>query len=97
MKLTDFGLWFECWSGNSYEWSVTIPKNPDYEIYYDGYYLGKQWSDFDLLICDNEPHIIRLKNKFLFKKSYRRIYSFDRPLTLDDFEIIPNPDYRGDQ
>ncbi len=97
MKLTDFGLWFEYWSGNNYEWSFTIPKNHAYEIFYDGYYLGKQWIDFDLVIYDDEPYIIMLKSKLSVRDNLRRTYAFGHLLTLDDFEIIPNPDYKGDQ
>jgi hypothetical protein len=92
VKLTDFGLWFEYCSGNKYEWSVTIPKNPIYDICYDGYYLGKQWSDFDLVIWKDTPHTIKLKNKFTNVGMY---YEIGRLLTLDDFEIVQNPDYKG--
>jgi len=97
MKLEDFGLWFARWCGNSWEWSVTIPTYPHYFIYYDGRQLGRQWSDFDLTIYGDLRHIIRLKNKFPLREDYKQTYAFGRLLTLDDFEIIPNPDYRGDQ
>jgi hypothetical protein len=95
MKIHDFGLWFK--EAASGKWSVTIPTYPHYFIYYDGRQLGKQWVDFDLTIYDDEPHIIRLKNKFPFRESYRQTYALDRPITLEDFEIVKNPDYRGDQ
>jgi hypothetical protein len=93
MKIHDFGLWFkETASG---KWSVTIPTCPHYFIYYDGRKLGKQWADFDLTICDDEPHIIKLKKKLT--QSMAGFYEIGRRLSLDDFEIVKNPDYRGDQ
>jgi len=97
MKLTYFGLWFWEYSGRDRKWSATVPREPGFLIYYDGRILGEQWDDFDLTIYDDEPHIIRLKNKFPFRESYIRTYAVDRPITLDDFEIVKNPNYNENQ
>ncbi len=93
MKIHDFGLWFL--SGQDYEyWSTTIPQSTArYEFYYDGVYMGCQSSNFDLAVEDDQPHIIRLKCEFLWPDTY--IYVLDRVLTLDDFEIVINPNYEG--
>ncbi len=91
MKLHDFGLWF--WSlGN--RWSITIPQKGYFEIFYDGVELGYQYDDFDLMVYDdNHRFSIRLKNNFTRRGAYEKI---GRQLTMDDFEIIPTPIYRGD-
>ncbi len=96
MKIIDFGLWFFSWMKNR-GWLTTIPEKGGYEIYYDRKLLGVQWGDFDLEIYDDKPHIINLKNKFPERVDYgyENTYSVNRQLALDDFEIIPNPEYRG--
>ncbi len=94
MKIYDFGLWFQSVDGR---WS-TIPRRSESHIYYDGINLGHQYSNFDLAVYEHKRYLIQLRNQF---------YSWDfgggitfkrmgRLLTLDDFEIIENPDYRGD-
>jgi hypothetical protein len=101
MKITDFGLWFMSWGSDPHDhWSTTIPKKPPYSIYYDGMDLGVQLSDFGLSIymdsgyprCEPYLHVIKLKNSF--RKIMERYY-IGRPLTLDDFEIVESPEYRG--
>ncbi len=94
MKLTDFGLWFEYWSGNNYEWSTAIPQEGDFYIVYDGVRLGHQYTDFDLGVFNDVQFIIKLKNNFTRSGAYEKI---GRQLTMDDFEIIPNPDYKGNE
>ncbi len=91
MKLQDFGLWFQTYY--TWDWSVTIPKRAEFRIYYDGEKLGWQYLDFDLKILEYQPHIIKLKNKFAH--DLMEYYRIGRPLTLDDFEIVENPDYKG--
>jgi hypothetical protein len=95
VKIHDFGLWFGYLKHGGFhpEWSATIPQGEGYfGILYDGVELGYQYSDFNLMILDHQQLIMRLKYNFpLFAGFYR----IGRPLTLDDFEIIPNPDYRG--
>jgi hypothetical protein len=95
MKLRHFGLWFHCRS--SWEWSTTISKKGAFDIYYDGHYLGVQWHDFRLTIYNDEPYIIVLKSKLPISQGYKYARVLDRPITIDDFEIVKNPDYRGDQ
>ncbi len=92
MKIYDFGLWFLCDDG---QWSA-IPQRPTSHIYYDGSSLGYQYSNFDLAVYQDKRHLIQLRNQFC---SWGRDSTFKRMgrlLTLDDFEIIENPDYRGD-
>jgi len=98
VKLTDFGLWFhDNWNG---EWSTTIPQifRTSISVYYDGYELAYQRTDFSLLIYKSSPYSIKLKKESRLSGAYRyhRTYSIGRLLTIDDFETIPNSDYRGD-
>jgi hypothetical protein len=91
MKLHDFGLWFKtCTAVGKINWSTTIPQEPDYFIYYDGEAVGRQEIDFDLFISTAHPHTLKLKENFKFVGSW---FVIGRCLTMDDFEIIPNPDY----
>ncbi len=87
MKLHDFGLWFrttDCYRIDDWpEWSTTIPETGGFYIYYDGKLLGCQYPNFDLVVNRSHPHILKLKGWCMI----------GRCLTLDDFEIIPNPDY----
>jgi len=99
MKITDFGLWFSLWNDNTciWSWSATITRAGLYLIYYDGARLGYQDSSFYLTVYQDTPWIIQLKNSFPKTIHIRRYttYSIGRLLTLDDFEIIANPDYKG--
>jgi len=83
------GLWFRVGFGR---WYKTVPRKPKFGIYYDGKYLGRQTADFDIVIWKESPHTIKLKNKFTNVGMY---YEIGRLLTLDDFEIVQNPDYKG--
>jgi hypothetical protein len=90
VKIQDFGLWFRC--RVSGEWSTTIYEKAPFHIYYDGVELGFQDSSFDLTFYSHYPHKIQLK-KYFYQKSYS-IHCINRQLTLDDFEIIENVDYK---
>jgi hypothetical protein len=92
MKITDFGLWF--WSYDDEKWSTTLPiSKPFCDIYYNSCLLGLMSNyGFSLSIWDGEPLIINLKIETL--RSLNGIYTVNRHLTLDDFEVIPNPDYQ---
>jgi hypothetical protein len=94
MKLTDFGLWFRRCGGK--DWSTTIPQKygPQgiFEIFYDGRALGI-CHEHSLYIHVSRPHKIHLKSKF--SKGADHWFVIGRKLTLNDFEIILNPDYKG--
>jgi len=90
MKLTDFGLWFLS-PGN--RWSITIPPRGVFSIWYDGYGLGVQDHDLSLEVYLYNPYIVRLKYTFPVDRFCN--YRIDRQLTMEDFDIIPNPNYRG--
>ena len=97
MKLHDFGLWFETWVAN--EWSKAIPKNHvAFSIWYNGVEIGWQREDGDLCVYSAQPYIMQVKDRFTNKAAYAfcPTYSVGLDLTLDDFEIVPNPDYPGD-
>jgi hypothetical protein len=96
LKLTDFGLWFYFYADRADRdmWSTTIHQQGSAFIFYDGVDLGCQYLDFDLIIYNKKPQRIKLKKDFPRQHDLR--YRIGRPLTMDDFEIIPNPDYRGD-
>ncbi len=93
MKMHDFGLWFQ--EAVSKKWLVTIPKEGGFRIYYDGHDLGEQWSNFDSVIYDDEPYIIVLKSKLPIREGFVHKNAYDRRITLDDFEIVINPNYKG--
>ncbi len=95
MKIHDFGLWFRYWHNRKDHWSTTIYEKSSFQIYYDGEWLGDYRCNFDLDLYYDEPHIIKLRNKFLERSDYNGTYMIGRLLTLDDFEIIENPEYRG--
>jgi hypothetical protein len=100
MKLHDFGLWFEQYG----KWSTTIPDiEENFSIYYDGNLLGRHWKGVLTLINNiSSPYKIEIKAKFIeipnsddYLYSNYRQYVVDRRLTMEDFEVIPNPDYIG--
>jgi hypothetical protein len=93
MKLHHFGLWFCGWSSNN--WSTAIPQTGLFHIYYDGRLLGAQFRDFNLWVYEGRPHIINLKSYLTNTTSIYHRYDIGRPLTIDDFEIIENPNYKG--
>ncbi len=92
MKLHHFGLWFRYVECDRYNWSTTIPLYTSH-IYYDGRLLGIQYRNFILWVYEGRPQIINLKNNFIMNND--GYYDIGRPLTLDDFEIIENPNYKG--
>lgn len=97
MQITDFGLWFKSWNTHDeHQWSTTIPQySGPLRICYDGRILGSHFHDYDfeLRIWDDEPHIIALKS--VFPKMGEGSYRVDRRLTMDDFDIVENPNYEG--
>ena len=94
MKIHDFGLWFCDWSSISNpKWSTTIPHSPGCRIYYDGKLLGLQDIDLNLYISITKSRIIKLRNNFP-RHLKENNYEIGRILTIDDFEIIPNPNYK---
>jgi hypothetical protein len=100
MKIHDFGLWFYYWADPWFEWSTKIPPKLGFKIFYDGLCIGDQFGcNFDIDSGPTVgPHIIKLRKEFpleTFTNMYR--IKIGRLLTLDDFEIIPNPDYLGKQ
>lgn len=94
MKLQDFGLWFSCGLGPWCEWSTKIPPKTVFQIFYDGICLGIQWPNYVVTIFESKPYLIKFNTLHPPNGSQ---YLFNRLLTLDDFEIIPNPDYLGKQ
>ncbi len=94
MKLHHFGLWFRYVECDRYNWSTTIPLYSSH-IYYDGRLLGIQYRSFNLWVYEGRPHIINLKSYLTNTISIYHYYDIGRPLTLDDFEIIENPNYKG--
>ncbi len=99
MKIHDFGLWFKYHDkGQGFQkWSTTIPQDGGgFAIYFDGQRLAHVWGygDYDLFIYHDKSYIVRLRGNFDRDGSY---YKVGRQLTLDDFEIIENPEFRGIQ
>jgi hypothetical protein len=92
MKMHDFGLWFYLHVG--YEnWYSTIPQTAGFYIFYDGKRLGTHYHDYSLSIFKFEPHIIKLKKPFISDDGL--FYDIGHIITLDDFEIVENPRYKG--
>jgi hypothetical protein len=93
VKIHDFGLWFCGWPSG--KWSTHIPVDViGFYIYYDRKWLGKQWNRCDLYINNDKPHILVMKNKS--PKYQHNFCVIGRLLTFADFEIVPNPNYKGD-
>ena len=95
MKITDFGLWFKGEDDEGrFFWSSTIPQARVFYIFYDGILIvGACDHGYSLIPSYHKPYKIKIiKDCPLFSG----IYKIGRPLTLEDFEIIPNPDYKGD-
>ncbi len=99
MKITDFGLWFRYGSRHKgYSWSTTIPKKRQFYFYYDGILLAfKTKSDqLELELKQSLPYRIKLNDEFLPKKDeFGTFFDLHRPLRVDDFEVVENPDYRA--
>jgi len=96
MKLHEFGLWFWEYDERGNKWSTSIPQRSTYSIWYDGEYLGVQWEGFPLRINNDSSRIIKLKKHFPY--DYLNAgYQIGYRLTPDDFDIIPNTDYKGDK
>jgi hypothetical protein len=107
MKIHEFGLWFgaECFKPLGYlppqEWFTAIPKDRDFSIWYDGECLGDQLFRLDFILriySVRRQHLIKLKGEFPRceeRLPYPSRYKIGRCLAIDDFEIVPNPDYRG--
>ncbi len=96
MKLHDFGLWFVFKAGSGVNWSSSIPSNPGFTIWYDGKGLGEQDYDFLLSIYPHQPYRINLTEHYWKTNYCEEICWPTRILTFRDFEILPNPEYRGD-
>ena len=96
MKLYDFGLWFrgEDVDGN-FCWSSTIPQAQVIYILYDGEELACQGNalHFPVFVYEKGPYIIKLKKPY--SQNYWGHYQIGQYLTLEDFEIIPNPEYQS--
>jgi hypothetical protein len=104
MKLHDFGLWFH--STEDEQWSTSIPQQKNFEIWFCGEYLGeqkiidereplgcRQIELFTLAVLEQNSHIIQLKDPKIKKEFCQGIpcFKIGRPLTIDDFDIIPSP------
>jgi hypothetical protein len=95
MKIHDFGLWFKLKnSDDSFGWSTTIPPEGFISIWYDGDIMGQQnLHNFDLSITTWYAYKMRLRD--IFSKDYKGHYQIGRRLTLEDFEIVENTNYKG--
>jgi len=95
VKLTDFGLWFLSSRG---QWSTTIPQAGWFSILYDGERLGYQGDYFNLAFPLSKRYTIRLTKPFPIVRSGPYSlprYDIGHRLTMDDFEIVENPNYAG--
>jgi hypothetical protein len=101
MKIYDFGLWFyqvsDYFMGDKGTWFTNIPDYDAFDIYYDGFFLGHQSAACQLYISKVVPYKINLKNRFRRVEHTHSSFNIKRRLTLDDFDIIPNPEYKGDE
>jgi hypothetical protein len=91
VKIYDFGLWFE----QGGRWYTTIPQDGWFFIYYDGNLIATQLLEYALARDRRYPYIIKLNNNFRRNNFGHDIIG--RPLSLDDFEIVENPEYPGDK
>ncbi len=101
MKIHDFGLWFHYYRDGKSLWSTEIPQHPSYMINYDGEWLGaKSPNGLNIYNDEVDKFIIKLKNTSARRLPDRfsgiNAYEIDT-LSLNDFEIIPNPNYKDTQ
>jgi len=97
MKIHHFGLWFHHYDKGKgcEEWSTSIPQDDsDFGIYFDGQRLGRFWG------CGENKIFIHIcySDTISLTKDFPRVgkhYKVGHPLSLDDFEIIENPNYRS--
>jgi hypothetical protein len=102
MKITDFGLWFEYRNSSTHnlEWS-SVPRKGSSSIYiwYNGEWLGRQDQQGKLVTYNTGPHIMalvpRLHSTYYESTIEAPGYYIGRLISLDDFKIVENPDYRG--
>jgi hypothetical protein len=95
VKITDFGLWFKGEDDEGrFFWSSTIPQARVFYIFYDGIPIGGLRDHGYLLMpYYHKPYKIKIITDCPLLIDF---YEIGRPLTLEDFEIIPNPDYKSD-
>jgi hypothetical protein len=87
MRLTDFGLWF-CYEDFGVKVvSKDLPKVMNFYILFDGKCIASQWNNYTLNIFDGDWVLQPRKYEVRGLKSI----SVNRPITMDDFDIIPNP------
>jgi transposase len=95
VKIHDFGLWFEQYG----KWSTTIPQAGSFFIWYDRELLGQCWGNLALKVWNDNPCKIQIRDSVPMVRARERgrgHYDLRRPLTLNDFEIIENPEYEPD-
>ncbi len=95
MKIHEFGLWFKSgYSDEGFSWSTTIPPEGFLCIYYDGDIMGQQNTrNFELSTTTWYAHKMRVRE--IFTKNRKGHYQIGRRLTLEDFEIVENTNYKG--
>jgi len=98
MKLHQFGLWFQILGGfQRGQWTTSIPQHQSYQIHYDGNCLGTKFPNVLNIYNDEiDEFVIKLKNASAQCHPViagMNAYQIDT-LSLNDFEIIPNPNYK---
>ncbi len=81
MRLTDFGLWFYYWNGDTYKWASTIPQEGYFYVYYNGTEVA--WYDYRV----NTPDILRFQNQL---HDFQDFCNKGVVVSFRDFEIIRN-------
>jgi len=88
MRLTDFGLWFYYEDFGVKVWSKTLPKVMNFYIFFHGKCIASKWDNYPLSIFAHGDWVLQPR-----KHEVRGLNSIsvNQPITMDDFDIIPNP------
>lgn len=93
MDITD-GLWFRSWDDIATT-TREIPVSGNFSVWYNDEFLGAQLSNMDLIVEILQPYLMALKKEeYISIEDCQRCYQLGQRLTIEDFEIIANPDYK---
>jgi hypothetical protein len=93
MKLHDFGLWFRSRNAKT-KWTNLIPNSMQFDICYDAQLIAAVDNRFKrpyltIFKFTDQTHIVKLN--ITYETTENAYFIINKPLTINDFKIIPNP------
>ncbi len=104
MKIQDFGLWFSYDKEGSPGQRTWMNKIQEPQIYiscihYDGISLGcislRYFSKGAIAVSLNEKYVLNIKTPIIHKERNWNFHKLIPHMKLSDFEVILNPDWKG--